>query len=37
MNGSKVDNQFNIASDVGEEIQEQTIDFDIKFNEENKT
>ncbi len=37
MNSSKVDNQLNIALDVGEETRERTIDLEVGFNEENQT
>lgn len=37
MDSQKVDNQLNIALDVGEETREKTIDLDVGFNEETKT
>ncbi len=37
MDSQKVDNQLNIALDVGEGTRERTIDLDVGFNEENQT
>lgn len=36
-NSSKLDNQLNLALDVGEETREKTIDLEVGFNEENQT